>query len=99
LVESSRTTVGPNENDQGLYLLWTQELLKERGINSNDSSASEASFSSDDDIDDIEEPPQQDQDIDHYVAEQRNLISPLYMNEDDTEEETGFFRSCFSACF
>lgn len=26
-----QTTTSPNENDEGLYLLWTQQLLRERG--------------------------------------------------------------------
>lgn len=31
-VTPSQTTVSPNDNDEGLYLLWTQQLLRERGF-------------------------------------------------------------------
>ncbi|KAI9030084.1 hypothetical protein CLU79DRAFT_733982 [Phycomyces nitens] len=29
---SFTTTVGPDDNDEGLYLMWTHELLRERGF-------------------------------------------------------------------
>lgn len=28
----SHTTISPNEDDEGLYLLWTQQLLREKGF-------------------------------------------------------------------
>jgi hypothetical protein len=30
-LESKTTTISPNDDDEGLYLLWTHQLLKERG--------------------------------------------------------------------
>ncbi|CAO3640706.1 unnamed protein product [Cunninghamella blakesleeana] len=45
----SHTTINPDEDDEGLYLLWTQQLLREQGL--RPSSFRTKSFQYDDDDD------------------------------------------------
>ncbi|KAI9310704.1 hypothetical protein BX666DRAFT_2003958 [Dichotomocladium elegans] len=55
-VTPTPSTVGPNGDDDGLYLLWTHQLLKERrssmDIDASDHSSTDSSVTDDDDDDD-----------------------------------------------
>ena len=88
-VTPSQTTISPDDNDEGLYLLWTHQLLRERGFTpsscapdeyardehqDDDSSVSDmSSVSSGEEEEDDEE---ESVNIEHYIAEQRKLFSP-----------------------
>lgn len=89
-VTPSQTTIGSNDNDEGLYLLWTQQLLRERGFAPSPCTPDEYNNGKRDDDDDSsisdmssissgEEDEEDEGDylkIRQYVAEQRKLFSP-----------------------
>lgn len=92
-VTPSQTTVSPNDNDEGLYLLWTQQLLRQRGFKPSPCTPDEYGRKDDEDEDDDDssvsdmssissgeedEEQEDDRNIDQYIIEQRNLFSPTY---------------------
>lgn len=77
------TTVSPNDNDEGLYLLWTHQLLRERGYEP------ERLIDDDDDND-------ADQDHEHNPkgiqvkrpTTENAILDDFDMNDDEEEQES-----------
>ncbi|KAL0145497.1 hypothetical protein V8B55DRAFT_1373922 [Mucor lusitanicus] len=93
----SHTTISPNEDDEGLYLLWTQQLLREKGFtpspcrpefedymekeSSNNKKTGSSSNSLEDDASDNE-----DDDGDDSSVSDMSFSSDDDMDEDDDND-------------
>lgn len=73
-VTPSQTTIGSSDNDEGLYLLWTQQLLRERGFAPSPCTPDEYNNGKNNDDDD---------DDDSSVSDMSSISS----GEDDDDEE------------
>ncbi|ORZ04626.1 hypothetical protein BCR42DRAFT_429085 [Absidia repens] len=100
------TTISPNDDDEGLYLLWTHQLLREQGFRPSscrtNSYKQQQHLDSDNDDDD-DESSQSDEDSLHATSAQHyihghplnNDDSPIPHHGSSPYSVTSFISSCF----
>lgn len=93
---SAASTISPNDDDEGLYLLWTHQLLRERGYK-----PSSCKLNEDDDDDDCYSIDSSITDL--SVNQQQTLASSnnnrhLNNNQSSSSYTPTWLSSCFPMC-
>jgi hypothetical protein len=84
-VVSSSSTISPNDDDEGLYLLWTHQLLRERGYE-----PSSCKLNEDEDT----------YSIDSSITDLSTMVDHVNPTSNSTRKnERSFVSSWLSSCF
>lgn len=90
LPASSSSTISPNDDDEGLYLLWTHQLLRERGYEPS-------SCKLDEDEDDNYSNDSSITDLSIMVKHASPASNSIHL--DTRKKESSFIPSWLSSCF